>query len=168
MSINAVITLTEDGESGVYLHTHGDIGSVSAFIKEAHERFTDGPVLISNYILGDTVKEMEARTSFYAVLYGVVREYLAYSSHPITKNIVTVKMYSTGITSSPLVTQGTTIMEINNDFSCDHIDTLIFSDNDANQYQKVREFFARTHDLMVDATKQKQSDDRRKKEYFHG
>ena len=168
MSINAVITLTGDDEAGLYLHTHGDIGAVSGFIEEAKQRFVDGDFIISNYIAGDNVKVTEARTSFYATFFGVVREYLAYYARKATKNICTVKMYSTGVTTSPLVYKDTPIMRINNDFTCDYIDTLIFSDNDIKSLEKVRAFFQRSHEVMSGIYDHNNAIEREKKGYFYG
>ena len=168
MSINAVITLSGDCEAGVYLHTHGEVGLVAGFIEEARARFKDDNVIISEYEAGDDIKEAECRMSFYATLFGVVREYLAYYSDKSNKRVSTVKIYSSGITTAPLVYKTTPVMQVNNDFSCDYIDGLIFSDSDIADLHKVRAFFERSNEAMANASKNHQINERKKKGYFYG
>ncbi len=168
MSINAVITLSGDCEAGVYLHTHSKVGLVAGFIEEARTRFKDDDVIISKYEAGDSIKEAECRMSFYATLFGVVREYLAYYSAKPNKRVTTVMMYPSGITTAPLVYETTPVIQVNNDFSCDYIDDLIFSDSDIADLHKVRAFFERSNEAMANASKNHHINERKKKGYFHG
>lgn len=131
----ATINVKGDHNSnrGIYIHWNGGRGSVAAFILETKKRLGRDWV----YREGNDKTDIEADiTSFYAVLFGVLREFNSYCSKFKNTVVDGIYMEATDVSNG---FGGNGCYTIENDFSCGRLD--ISSQANQYDYQNIAIFF---------------------------
>ena len=133
MGNRATIKLKNDPKArGVYTQWQGGEGSVTAFVEETQRRIT-GAI--------DSQKEADAAL-FYAVLFGVIRDFAAYCTAFKNRRADMVLM-AIGEDELKDSDNGTYLIE--DDFSCERFNHSIFDDKERADYTHITVFFNEFH-----------------------
>ena len=133
MGNRAIIKLKNDPKAqGVYTHWQGGEGSVTAFVEETQRRIT-GAI--------DSQKEADAAL-FYAVLFGVIRDFAAYCT-PFKNRRADMVLMAIG--EDELKDSDNGIYLIEDDFSCERFNHSTFDDKERVDYTHITVFFNEFH-----------------------
>jgi len=139
----AIITLKEDEKQrGVYVQWRGGNGSIQAYIEETRRRFTftafrdDASNRTSRCMENDIV-------TFYAILYGVIREFFGYCTKYTTRESLSVHMVESGGWREFKDDNGVYVVDA--DYMCDRFNEPEYSPYEKYNVKNIRGYYEETH-----------------------